>query len=155
MGDGHEALLSEAQDAADSNDLEFRYQVAASDRETLYLFKRMAPDIDGFWLFPDNRILSIPVLKKMVDVADRHGVRIAVFNETLLELGVALSTAADESDIAEIAVLVARQMVEGKADAVPTLTPLRSLNLRESDRRNVARETLAIGGQGRAPNARL
>ncbi|HLU05388.1 MAG TPA: hypothetical protein VKZ91_02435 [Woeseiaceae bacterium] len=155
LGDGHESLIAEAEAATAMNELAFQYQVAASDRETLYLFKRMAPDIDGFWLFPDNRILSIPVLRMMVDVADRHGVRIAVFNEALLELGVALSTAADESDIAEMAVSVAQQVVEGNGDSVPDLTPLRNLNVRESDRSSNAARTLAIGSHTRAPNGRL
>jgi hypothetical protein len=153
LGEGHEALLAEARSATDENDLGFHYQVATSDRETLYLFKRMAPDIDGFWLFPDNRVLSIPVLRKMVDVADRHGVRIAVFNEALLELGVALSTAADETDIAETAVSVARKVVDGKGDAVPDLTPLRSLNVRGKDRADDAARTAAMAGNG--VNSRL
>ena len=155
LGEGHEALIAEAKHAANGNGLTFHYQSAASDRETLYLFKRMAPDIDGFWLFPDNRILSIPVLKEMVDVADRHGVRIAVFNEALLQLGVALSTAAEESDIAETAVSVAQQVVEGKGDAVPDLTPLRSLNVRITDRSSDAARTVAIGGHNRASDGRL
>jgi hypothetical protein len=155
VGDGHETLLAEAKSAADASALEFHSKIASSDRETLYLFKRMAPEIDGFWLFPDNRILSIPVLRKMVDVADRHGVRIAVFNEALLELGVALSTAADESDIAELAVSVAQQVVAGKGDAVPDLTPLRSLNVRGRDHQGDAPKTMAVGDHGAAPNGRL
>src|SRR5690606_24134902 len=143
VGEGHETLLAEAERAARGNELKLQFQIASSDRETLYLFKRMAPEIDGFWLFPDNRVLSIPVLRKMVDIADRHGVRIAVFNEALLELGVALSTAADESEIAETAVSVAQQIVAGKGDAVPDLTPLRSLNVRGVDRPADAARTVA------------
>ena len=155
VGEGHETLLAEAESAAHGNELTLQFQIASSDRETLYLFKRMAPEIDGFWLFPDNRILSIPVLRKMVDVADRHGVRIAVFNEGLLELGVALSTAADESDIAATAVSVAQKVVAGKGDAVPDLTPLRRLNVRGADRHGNAARTVAIGRQDAAPNGRL
>lgn len=155
LGDGHETLLAEAEDAAQANELAFQHQVATSDRETLYLFKRMAPDIDGFWLFPDNRILSIPVLRKMVDVANRHGVRIAAFNEALLELGVTLSTAADETEIAETAASVARQVVEGKGDALPNLTPLRSLNLREADRAGTAARTVTVGGRAAVSTGRL
>jgi ABC transporter substrate binding protein len=155
LGDGHESLVAEAKHAANGNGLGFHYQSAASDRETIYLFKRMAPDIDGFWLFPDNRILSIPVLKEMVDVANRHGVRIAVFNEALLELGVALSTAADVSEIAETAVSVAQQVVEGRGDSVPDLTPLRSLNVRLPARSSDDAKAVAVGGHGSAPNGRL
>ena len=44
-------------------------------------------DIDGFILFPDNRILSRSVLTEMMADANRHRVQVAVFNEPLLEFG--------------------------------------------------------------------
>jgi hypothetical protein len=157
LGEGHDALIAEATSATLANGLEFHYRIANSDRETLYLFKRMAPDVDGFWLFPDNRVLSVPVLRQLVEIAARHGVRIAVFNEALLELGVSLSTAAVEADIAETVLSVARQMASGADDSVPDLTPLRDLKLRGSSSSHDRSDAVAAGegASGGAPRGRL
>jgi ABC-type uncharacterized transport system substrate-binding protein len=157
LGSGHEKLIAEAEGAAEAKGLAFHYQLAASDRETLYLFKRMAPDIDGFWLFPDNRILSVTTLRAMLDIAARHGVRVAVFNEALLQLGVSVSTAAVESDIAETVLVVAEQLLSGAAASVPHLTPLHSLKVRETASAADSRKALAASSHeaGPAPKARL
>src|SRR5690606_34293741 len=58
VGDAHPQWLEDAREAADRSGIEIRTEVSSSDRETLYLFKRLAPQIDGFWLLPDNAILS-------------------------------------------------------------------------------------------------
>jgi hypothetical protein len=154
LGDGHDTLIAEARDATSAMGLTFQHEIAASDRETLYLFKRMAPDIDGFWLFPDNRVLSLPVLRQMMDVAVRHGVRIAVFNEALLELGAAVSTAAVESDIAETALAVAQQVVHGDGKAVPDLTPVGKVHVRQAEASGSRWKGLASGRNG-SPKGRL
>jgi hypothetical protein len=151
---GHGRLLAEAAGAAVANGVSFHYRIARSDRETLYNFKRMAPEIDGFWLFPDNRVLSVPVLREMVDIAARHDVRIAVFNEALLELGVALSTAAVESDIAAAVISVAGEITGGAADSVPDLTPLRDLKLRAGGQRYALTGTLASGADAAGASSR-
>lgn len=130
LGEGHQGLIAEAIDATAAQGLKFHYRTAGSDRETLYLFKRIASDIDGFWLFPDNRILSIPVLKKVVEIATRHQVQIAVFNDALLGLGASLSTAAVESDIATTVLAVAAKLAAGDSEAVPNLTPLHEVRTR-------------------------
>jgi ABC-type uncharacterized transport system substrate-binding protein len=154
LGEGHGRLLAEAAGAAVANGVSFHYRIARSDRETLYNFKRMAPEIDGFWLFPDNRVLSVPVLREMVDIAARHDVRIAVFNEALLELGVALSTAAVESDIAATVISVAGEITGGAADSVPDLTPLRDLKLRAGGKRYALTGTLASGPDAAGTSSR-
>jgi ABC-type uncharacterized transport system substrate-binding protein len=130
LGEGHQGLVAEAIHATEAQGLEFHHRTAGSDRETLYLFKRIAPDIDGFWLFPDNRILSVQVLKKIVEIAARHQVQIAVFNETLLDLGASLSTAAVESDIATTVLAVAAKFAAGDSATVPDLTPLHEVRTR-------------------------
>jgi ABC-type uncharacterized transport system substrate-binding protein len=145
LGDGHEDLIAEATRATAAHGVKFHYQTAGSDRETLYLFKRMAPDIEGFWLFPDNRILSIPVLRNIVEIAARHHVRIAVFNEALLELGVSLSTAAVESDIAATVLAVAGEVAGGDIDAVPDLTPLHKVKTRTGSRVGGSADAIAAG----------
>jgi hypothetical protein len=157
LGDGHQDLVEEASSAAAANGVSFLYRTARSDRETLYLFKRMAPEIDGFWLFPDNRVLSLPVLRKMMDIAARHRVRVAVFNDALLELGVAFSSAAVESDIAAAIMSIAGEIASDRGGAVPDLTPLRDLRIRTGSPVRDSVGTVALGrtGAGGAAKGRL
>jgi hypothetical protein len=132
VGEGHDELLAEAKIATAENGINLHYRIATSDRETLYMFNRMAPDIDGFWLFPDNRVLSLEVLKEMLRYANRHQVQIAVFNAGLLKMGAALSATTVDSDIAVTAVEVADRLINGDVDAIPARTPLHEVEMRSA-----------------------
>ncbi|HET6630888.1 MAG TPA: ABC transporter substrate binding protein [Woeseiaceae bacterium] len=132
LGEGHDALIAEARAAAAENGVALHLRVATSDRETLYLFNRMAPDIDGFWLFPDNRVLSVAILKEMLSYASRHQVEIAVFNPALLELGAGLSVSSVDSDIAVTALEVADRIIDGELDAIPVRTLLHQIDVRSA-----------------------
>ena len=149
VGRGHEDLIGEARRAAESAGLTFHHRIARSDRETLYLFNRLTPDIDGFWLFPDNRILSPSVLRQMLDYASRHRVQVAVFNPALLKYGAALSASSIDSDIAATVVTVANRVLRGDGASIPTVTPLNAINVQTN--RDVLRKpevTAAYGGDG-------
>lgn len=130
IGSGHEHLIQEATDTAQKHGVRFHYRLAQSDRETLYLFTRLVPDIDGFWLFPDNRILSASVLRQMLTYASRHQVQVAVFNDSLLSLGATISTTSVDSDIADTIVSVASQLLATGGIDVPSLTPLNKIQIR-------------------------
>ena len=130
IGEGHDDLIDEAKLAADGNGLSLHHRIAKSDRETFYHFTRLAPDIDGFWLFPDNRILSASVLRTMLDYAAHHGVQVAVFNDSLLSLGAAISTTSVNADIAQTIVSVITSAVGGDMEAIPDLTPLSEIGVR-------------------------
>ncbi len=130
LGEGHDDLVAEARVAAAENGIALHLRTATSDRETLYMFNRMAPDIDGFWLFPDNRVLSVAILKEMLNYASRHGVQVAVFNPKLLELGASLSVATVDADIAATALEVADRIIAGELDTIPLRTPLHQLDVR-------------------------
>jgi ABC-type uncharacterized transport system substrate-binding protein len=134
VGAGHEPLLEEAAAAAAARGLEFHHRVAASDRETLYLFTRMVPRINGFWLFPDNRILSASVLREMLAYAGSHGVQVAVFNDSLLDVGAALSATTDPDDIAKTLVRLLQQLQQNGLQSLPRHTPLNALNVRINKR---------------------
>src|SRR5687767_14336331 len=96
----HSALVEEAQRAAKAAALTMRHEISASDRETLYLFKRLAPQIDGLWLVPDDQILSPGVLRELLGYAVAHGVRVCVFSDSLLQLGALMSASATPEDTA-------------------------------------------------------
>jgi ABC-type uncharacterized transport system substrate-binding protein len=130
LGEGHEHLIEEAIRATDANDMRLHYRLAKSDRETLYLFTRLVSDIDGFWLFPDNRILSSSVLREMLAYATRHKVQIAVFNDSLLALGAAISTTSVNADIAQTIVSVVKIVTSGEVASVPVRTPLSKIDVK-------------------------
>ena len=133
VGPGHDELIAEAELAAAAHGVELHFRIAKSDRETLYLFNRLVGHIDGFWLFPDNRILSGSVLKEMLNYATQHRVQISVFNESLLELGATLSSSAVETDIADTIVEVLGQIAAGNIDDVPPVSPLNDVQITTND----------------------
>jgi len=150
LGSGHESLIEEARQAADSSGLTLHYRIARSDRETLYMFNRLTPDIDGFWLFPDNRVLSPSVLREMLSYASRHRVQVAVFNPVLLDLGAVLSTTSVESDIAETVVSVARRIIRGEGESIPAVTPLNDIKV-QTNRAVLKKPELAAASGESAP----
>lgn len=129
LGTGHEDLIAEAKQAAAKHGIDLHIRKAKSDRETLYLFNRLVGEIDGFWLFPDNRILSTPILQEIMDYAVRHRVRVAVFSEPLLAMGATLSSTTLEADIADTVIQVLREIAAGNIDSVPPVSALSDVRI--------------------------
>jgi ABC-type uncharacterized transport system substrate-binding protein len=150
VGSGHEELIEEASRAAETAGLTMHYRISRSDRETLYMFNRLTPDIDGFWLFPDNRVLSPSVLRQIFSYASRHRVQVAVFNPALLDFGAALSATSIESDIAETVVSVARRVVRGDGQAIPNITPLNEIDI-QTNPAVIRQPKLAAANEGDTP----
>jgi len=148
LGEGHETLVEEATRVTQKRNIRFHYRLAQSDREALYLFTRLVADIDGFWLFPDNRILSSDVLREMLAYAGRHRVQVAVFNDSLLALGATLSTTSDDRDVAGAIVTVLQAMLGGSARSVPPITPLSKISVRANGRASTALASEAVGISG-------
>ena len=124
IGEGHEDLLAEAEVAAQRHGLELSAEVSRSDQETLYIFRRMIRDIDGFLLLPDNRILSSRVLQEMMNEAKRHRVPVTVPNDAMLSLGASISMTASAADVARAIVKVVRAIQAGNIANVPPITAL-------------------------------
>jgi len=129
LGEGHEDLIAEADAAMKKRGIKFNYAVAHSDRETLYLFKRMNRAIDGFLLFPDNRILSRTVLTEIMKEASRHRVQVAVFNDALLRHGATFSASSVDTNIADKITIALNEIVKGNIDDVAPLTPLSEIRI--------------------------
>jgi ABC-type uncharacterized transport system substrate-binding protein len=130
VGEGHEALIEEAEIAAAELGLVLHFKVTGSDKETLYAFNRLVPEIDGFLLFPDNRILSRTVLDEMLGYAARHRVQVATFNESLLAMGATLSATPVDADIASTIVRVLDRFKNSQGSSLPALTPLTEIEIR-------------------------
>lgn len=133
IGEGHDDLLQEAQRAADEHGVTLDVRIAHSDQETLYLFRRMLANIDGFWLLPDNRVLSTRVLTEMLDDARRHNVAVAVPNDAMLQIGAALSISSVAADIARGIASVLRRIQAGEIHDVPPITELTEVRVTLND----------------------
>ena len=133
IGTGHEDLVTEAELAAEKHGIELHIRRAHSDQETLYHFKRMIREIDGFWLFPDNRVLSQRVLRDMLDQANLRQVPVAVSHEAMLPMGAAISVSSVASDIATTIIQVLRKIDAGKIGDVPAVSALSEIRVVTND----------------------
>lgn len=130
IGAGHDDLIAEAEAAMQEQGIKFHYAIAGSDRETLYLFNRLTRDIDGFILFPDNRILSRTVLDQMMEYASQHRVQVAVFNESLLSHGALFSASSVPADIASTIVVVLDGFLNDNAGPAPPVSHLSDVEIK-------------------------
>ena len=123
------ALAEEARHAAADLAADLLVETSASDRETLYIFRRLAPTVDGLWLLPDNAALSPPVLREMLTLSSTRGIGVLTFNEALLARGALLTATAVPSDVAATVVQVVERVVAGRTADLPAMTPLRAAEL--------------------------
>lgn len=133
VGEGHEDLVTEAELAAQKYDVELIVRTTHSDQETLYVFRRLVRNIDGFWLIPDNRILSSRVLADILTESRRHGVEAAVPTETMLGMGGAISMSSVAADVAARIYDVVRQIQLRGIASVASITPLSETSTRKND----------------------
>lgn len=116
-GPGHDAAAATLTAEAKARAIEVRHAVARSDREMLFVFQRMVPDIEGFVIYPDARILSPRSLRELLAYANKHDVWVLTYNRPIFELGATLLVSADPREIAEQ--LVAALDAPPDADLAP------------------------------------
>lgn len=133
VGKGHDRLIADARTAAERHGIELHVQVSGSDQETLYFFRRMIRNIDGFWLFPDNRVLSPRALQEMLGEARRQQVPVNVPSESMLQLGAMVSMSTVASDIASTIVEIVRRIQAGGLARVPPITQLSEIRVVTND----------------------
>ena len=129
VGKGHDDLITEARLAAQKHKIELRVQISHSDQETVYMFRRMAQDIDGFWLFPDNRVLSARSLREILETAKRGRVAVAVPYDSMLDMGATISLGTQAEDIAATIARVIRQIHAEGIKNVPEISPLSAIRV--------------------------
>jgi ABC-type uncharacterized transport system substrate-binding protein len=127
VGPGQEELVAEIRKAAEQYQVELLARTVQSDKEALYAFKRLTSQIQGFWLLPDNRVLSPTVLREIISYGRKHGNQTVVFSPQLLSLGADISFASSDADVAD-AVLKVLGGAAGKNSLFgPSMTPLTTL----------------------------
>ena len=128
VSEAQQGLVAEARAAA-GDAIEIKSETSSSDRETLYLFKRLAPQVDGLWLVPDNRILSPSVLRELLSYAVSHGVGVLVPNDALLSWGALVSVSSTPDDVARSVHTVLDHVSSGSTASLPAMTPLTEVKL--------------------------
>ena len=118
----HTELVAQAEAAAKAAAISLVHHVSAYDRETLYLFKRMVPQIDGLWLVPDDRILSPGILRELLSYASSHGVPVCVFNDAFLQWGAFMSATPTSADTARTLRQLLDSMSKGATKGPPLTT---------------------------------
>jgi ABC-type uncharacterized transport system substrate-binding protein len=133
-GPDQQELIGEITQAANSEGIELLIKRVYSDKELLNAFKRLTPQIQGFWLLPDNRLLSPSVLREIFPYARKHDVQIAVFNSQLLDFGADISFTSQKANVADTVLKVLGAAGSNVAEGAPTMKPLSRLNVRLSQR---------------------
>ncbi len=147
IGEDHDALVAEASEAAEKHGVELVVRTSRSDQETLYLFRRMIRNLDGYWLFPDNRILSERVLGIMLEEARTRSVQVSTFNEGMLAMGATLSASPVASDIAATIVDVLERISTGGIESLPPLSPLSEVRIVSRDSGDKSADALKVARQ--------
>jgi len=143
VGPGHDKLIAAARSAAQKKGIALRVEVTRSDQETRFIFKRMVRDIDGFWLFADNRILSRRVLLEIMSDAERRDVSVLVPSESMLQIGASISISTVAANIADTITQIVRDIQAGKVDQVPPLSLLSEIRVRTNSSTRMAKQQLA------------
>ena len=100
-GKGMRGLMAEAQAAAKENRIKLIHVEVSSDKEYLYTYKRLTQQIQGLWVVPDHRVLSLNVIRDIMAHSVKEGKDVAVFTQELLSLGGLISAETSVADIAE------------------------------------------------------
>jgi ABC-type uncharacterized transport system substrate-binding protein len=130
IAQSHSGLIAQAESAAKAASLTLIHETSTSDRETLYVFKRMASQIDGLWLVPDDRSLSPAVLRELMSYASSHGVKVCVFNDALLQWGAYMSATPTSADTARALRRLLDNVSKGGATNAPPVTTASEVMIR-------------------------
>jgi ABC-type uncharacterized transport system substrate-binding protein len=100
-GPGMDDVIAVAKDSAKHYGITLHHETVKSDKEFQYAFKKISSKVQGYWLLPDNRVLSGNALRNIMNFSVRNSKQVAVFSEELLKLGGLLSINSAPHDIAQ------------------------------------------------------
>lgn len=93
------SYIKHARQAAERQNIELIHHEVSNDKEFLYASKHLNKDIQGHWIIPDNRILSVNILKEVLSFNAREGKHTVVFSPSLLSFGGLFYVQATEQEI--------------------------------------------------------
>lgn len=125
-GAGHEATIAVAREAMAAHGVELVHKVTESDKETVYEFRRLVGRTQGYWLFPDNRVLSRSAFGELMSLARRARIQVLVNDDKFLDEGGLISASTSSQDIAE---RVFEALRGSASDSMDELIPLQRCNV--------------------------
>jgi ABC-type uncharacterized transport system substrate-binding protein len=130
IGPGFEDMIQTAKSAAKIHGFSLHHKTVTSDKEFQYAYKSMSKHVQGYWLLPDNRVLSENILREVMTFSVRNSKQVAVFSDELLMLGGLFSTSSDTQDIAQQVLERLDQAQTTDSMPGPDIAYLDKLNLR-------------------------
>lgn len=98
-GNNMTPYVEQAKQAARRQKIQLIHYEVSNDKEFLYTSKNLSKDIQGHWIIPDNRILSMNVLREALSFNAREGKHTVVFSPSLLSFGGLFYVHATEQEI--------------------------------------------------------
>jgi ABC-type uncharacterized transport system substrate-binding protein len=129
-GPGFDDALQTARAAARTYGFTLHHEAVSTDKEYQYAYKNMSKKVQGYWLLPDNRVLSEHILRDIMTFSVRNSKQVVVFNDELLRLGGLLSINSDYQDIAHQVMERLDQAQAKESIPGPDMVYLDKLNLR-------------------------
>lgn len=129
-GPGFDDLIQTAKAAAKAYGFTLHHITVSSDKEYQYAYKNLSKKVQGYWLLPDNRVLSENILRDIMTFSVRNSKQVAVFSDELLKLGGLFSIGSDYQDIARHVFDRLEQALSAEAIPGPDIVYLEKLNLR-------------------------
>jgi len=100
-GDGKQTFIDNAVKSAAIHDITLISRTVSNDKEMWSEFRRLTPQVDAFWLLPDNRILSKRTLRGIIDYSTKHATPLFTINGLLLQAGAVISSTQIGDEIAK------------------------------------------------------
>jgi hypothetical protein len=99
-GDGWGNVVTQGERYAATLGISLTHVVVRNDKEFLYEWKRLGKAVQGYWLLPDNRVLSRDTLRAALVFSVKEGHQVAGFSKELLGYGVLFSAEVQPADVA-------------------------------------------------------
>jgi hypothetical protein len=93
-------IVDSLQIAAEAHGIKLVRREVTSDKEALFEFRRMTPDIDGFVFLPDDAVLSPDVIRRAMQHGARNDKQILTYSPAIFRLGAYLYIAPAQTDVA-------------------------------------------------------
>lgn len=129
-GPGFDDVIQTARNSAKVYGFRLHHKTVNSDKEYQYAYKSMSKKVQGYWLLPDNRVLSEHILRDIITFSVRNSKQVVVFSDELLKLGGLFSVSSDYQDIAQQVVDRLEQAASTSVVPGPDIVYLDKLNLR-------------------------
>jgi len=99
-GPGQARRLARASAELREHGIELVYRVTNSDKETLLEYQRLLEEIDGYWMFPDNRVLSSSTIREIMSLSKRYRIGVMANDPGFHQIGALICAASQSAEVA-------------------------------------------------------